>query len=75
MPRKNGIQVIEAVRKYIKNANQTHLVQVNEPIFVFLTAYSTQTFQRHIKSLKVEHVYEKPLQIEQLVNIIELSQI
>ena len=61
MPRKTGVEVIELVRKFLQNANQTLVVTVKEPMFVFLTAYSTQSFKQHIKSLQVKSIYEKPL--------------
>jgi CheY-like chemotaxis protein len=41
MPRMNGLQVIEAIRKVIKINNIENLTKLKEPEFVFLTAYST----------------------------------
>jgi CheY-like chemotaxis protein len=70
MPRMNGLQVIEAVRKFIKNYNMLNPIQIKEPEFVFLTAYSTIVFQNHAQSVGVTAVYEKPLQLEQLRTIV-----
>lgn len=46
MPRKNGIQVIETLRKLINSLNLVNQqgVQLEEPLFVFLTAYSSRAF-------------------------------
>lgn len=64
MPLKNGIQVIEAVKKHIKETNDNFRIPiiVKEPLFVFLTAFNTASFRHHISNLKVKAVYEKPLQ-------------
>jgi hypothetical protein len=63
MPRKNGLQVIESTRKFIKdyNDNAEHIVQVKEPIFVFLTAFKTKAFLNYVSKLEIGGVYEKPL--------------
>jgi CheY-like chemotaxis protein len=71
MPRKNGIQVVEAVRAFVQLMNSKQSVIVHEPIFVFLTAFSTKQFYNHIKRLGIEHIYEKPVQMSQLEEIIQ----
>lgn len=53
MPRKNGIQVVQEVRAYIA-ARQKDLgdaLVIQEPEFVFLTAFKTPTFSNHLASL------------------------
>jgi len=64
MPRKNGMQVIEHLRRYIESVNVNSSCKVIEPTFVFLTAYSSKAFKQHAKNLGVENVFEKPLQLE-----------
>lgn len=32
-----------------------------DPVFVFLTAFSTNAFNSYIKSLKVQYCFEKPM--------------
>lgn len=75
MPRKNGIQVVQQLRNYIKNLNQTSIVKVNEPNFVFLTAYLTIGFKKQLESLNVQAYYEKPLELEVLRHILYQSRI
>ena len=50
MPNKNGLQVVQEVREYIKIRQQefTNFV-IEEPKFVFLTAYKTTGFMNHLK--------------------------
>jgi len=45
-------------------------MKIQEPEFVFLTAFSSKTFKQHIQVLGVTKVYEKPLQIETLKEIL-----
>jgi tRNA A37 threonylcarbamoyladenosine biosynthesis protein TsaE len=47
MPQKTGLQVVSAVRKIIQNFNELNQ-EVIEPTFVFLTAYTTTTFERYL---------------------------
>lgn len=62
MPRMNGIQVVEHVRKYIeeRNAGLEH-AWIVEPRFVFLTAFKTKQFKQHVKKLGITEVHDKPL--------------
>ena len=40
--------------------NQDDL-KIEEPCFVFLTAFMTQQFRNHLTGLGVKHIYEKPV--------------
>jgi CheY-like chemotaxis protein len=63
MPIKNGIQVVKEVKAHIKSKNnQFPHVNIEEPIFVFLTAFMTSTFNNHLKSLGITECYEKPIE-------------
>lgn len=64
MPRKNGIQVVEQIRAHINNLNLASETKVLMPLFVFVTAFSNKHFKQHISKLKVDTVYDKPLQVE-----------
>ena len=75
MPDKTGIEVIESVRKMYAQLNKDlrGKCRIIEPRFVFLTAHATTDFIRHaMETLKVEAVFEKPLRVEQLKQILRL---
>jgi CheY-like chemotaxis protein len=74
MPKLNGIQVIDKTRSFLKELNKTLEFRVEEPAFVFLTAYSSKSFRSHVNSLQVKGVYEKPLRVEQLQEIIAITE-
>lgn len=66
MPRLNGIEVIQKLRKYIEKLNNSEegkarKLRVEEPSFVFLTAFASKNLKRHVESVQVSQVYEKPL--------------
>ena len=67
MPQKNGVQVLKEIRAFYgylqDNDNEVKIV---EPVFVFLTAFMTPAFKKHLAELGVQHIYEKPIQKEQL---------
>ena len=45
---------------------------LEEPVYVFLTAYSTPHFRKHVEEgLGVKNIFEKPIHIEQLRIILE----
>lgn len=46
-------------------------VKLEEPVYVFLTAFSTVHFRKHVAGLGVKNVYEKPIQLEHLKIIFE----
>jgi len=55
MPVKNGIEVVQAVRQYIKTKGEEYtFLEIEEPTFVFLTAYKTQVFASYLKSQGVQ---------------------
>jgi len=71
MPRMNGLNVVQAMRDHIKQLEKEHSINIKEPMIVFLTSFKTLGFQNHLKAMKVNHCYEKPLMIEQLQNILQ----
>ena len=72
MPLKNGVQVLKEIRNFYKQQQQNENdVKLEEPIFVFLTAFMTAAFRKHLASFGVEHIYEKPIQKDQLNMIFE----
>ena len=64
MPRLNGIQAVQKIKNFIKTRNGFTDKKVAEPKFVFLTAYKTSAFDKHIQDLNVSEVYEKPLALD-----------
>ena len=45
--------------------------KIREPLYVFLTAYSTKAFNMHLKNHGINDVYEKPLVKAELLKIVE----
>lgn len=75
MPRLNGLQVVEGVRTFIRKTNEREKdfnLQVQEPRFVFLTAFLTTAFRQHIVKMNIKEAFEKPIQIETLREILGL---
>ena len=70
MPRKTGIEVVTALKRFIE-FETTDELQILEPKFVIVTSYVTNSFRKHIESNGVSDCYEKPLRIEQLTEILE----
>ena len=68
MPRLNGIQAVEKIKYFIQNLRNNGK-EVEEPQFVFLTAYKTSAFERLCEKLCITKIYEKPLALEQLQTI------
>ena len=67
MPRLNGIQAVQKIKHFIQAQNSIRPDDpIPEPRFVFLTAYKTSVFDKLIKELNVDTVFEKPLSLEQL---------
>ena len=61
MPKKNGIEALNEIRALFK-AKSTELGRdLSPPHFVFLTAYYSQAFVKHLNQLGQTEIYEKPL--------------
>lgn len=73
MPRLNGIQAIQKIKSFIDSHNSTREVKIRPPKYVFLTAYKTSAFDKHIQELDVHEVFEKPLTIDQLKSIFNIE--
>ena len=72
MPKKNGIQVVQEVREFYNTQAQLYPdLKFEEPVYVFLTAFNTMMFRKHLASLGVKNIFEKPIQLEQLKMIFE----
>ena len=74
MPKKNGLQVFQEVKYFysqIRDFGEDD-IEVLEPKIVFLTSYATPVFRKHIAQLGCQHCYEKPLQLEELREILTL---
>jgi CheY-like chemotaxis protein len=67
MPLMNGIDVYNQVKAMFQEFRNKHKhLEIIDPVFVFLTAFATTNFQKHLKSLGVEYIYEKPVSKEVL---------
>ena len=65
MPKKNGLQVIEAYRNFLKlRLSKIKNLSVIEPHYVFLTAFASKHFKALLESKGFLNVYEKPIQLE-----------
>ncbi len=74
MPLKNGIQVVQEIRKYYSQKQiETPNFSLESPVFVFLTAFKTQGFTNHLQTLNITHCYEKPISFQQLEIIVQKS--
>jgi response regulator RpfG family c-di-GMP phosphodiesterase len=72
MPKKNGIEVVKWVEWYCKELRK-NLVTVQPPLFVFHSAYFTNMSQRQLESLGIKHYFEKPMNIQQLQDVVSKS--
>lgn len=72
MPKMNGVQVLQKIRNFCKEYNETQPdIKIEEPTYVFLTAYASQAFKAYLRDLGVEMIFEKPLRKEILSQILE----
>ena len=72
MPKKNGIEVFKEVKEFYKQVNMMadDNVRVLEPKIVFLTSYLTLGLRLHFKSIGCNYCYDKPLQLQDLREIL-----
>ena len=50
------------MKNYFKEIKlQNASLEIIEPEYVFLTAFSTNPFRNYLKTMKIEHCYEKPV--------------
>ena len=73
MPQKNGLEVLTEVKEFYKAKARVLAekgVSLIEPEYVFLTAYMSKTFRKHLESKGVTQIYEKPLLDNELEKIL-----
>lgn len=73
MPIKTGIQVLQEVRAIYKFHSHNLKIELVEPEWVFLTAFSTKAFRNYLKANNVKHCYEKPISLQVLKQIMDQS--
>jgi CheY-like chemotaxis protein len=77
MPRMNGLQVIEHIKGYIARQNMLNqYVQLEEPRFVIVSNYLTESLEKHMARYNVRDFYEKPLPdgvLQSLVRQMEMT--
>lgn len=64
---------MQEIREYVrlKNDTDSQNITIEEPCFVFLTAFMTHSFRNHLTALGVRHIYEKPVSKELLLSVLE----
>ena len=71
MPVMNGIDLYHQVKAMFQDCRKQHKhLEITDPVFVFLTAFATTNFCKHLRSLGVEYIYEKPVSKEVLEKIL-----
>jgi len=65
MPFKNGIDVVKEVRE-LYSVYSLDFPNLVDPEFVFLTGFMSTGFKRHLVSIGIEEIYEKPLSDDKL---------
>jgi len=71
MPNKDGLQVIRELKEFYKvQAAELSEIRVEEPRYVLLTAFKTTKMKQDAIKLGVGDIYEKPIQLEDLANLI-----
>ena len=70
MPKKNGIQVLEEVRALYRRKSEDLGRELKTPEVVFLTAYVSQHFTKHLQEIGLDQIYEKPLHDSQIYQIL-----
>ena len=68
MPVYNGQEVIKKVNTSIAKFNRQNKgkLLLIEPRYIIITAFVTPLLRAHLLKSKVEQVYEKPIQLEEL---------
>jgi len=52
---------VQKIRSLIQDLNKKKEVEVLEPNFVIISAFMMPAFKKHMASLKIDYIYEKPL--------------
>ena len=68
--------MVGCIRSYIKNTNEKvkeFKIKLIEPKIVFVTAFMSLNFNKHLAQLEIYNTYEKPLQLNQLKQILSMA--
>lgn len=68
MPMKSGLQVVSEVSKFCA----LHKDKLYEPIYIYCSAYVTQTFKDKIEQSGLAYCFEKPMQKKSLTKMLDL---
>lgn len=72
MPKLSGLDAVRKIKNFIENLNkQSSKLQVLEPMFVIQTAYFSNQFKKYSDELKIQSVYEKPLSLARIAEIMQ----
>ena len=74
MPLKSGLDVVQEVRSMFEDYRKQYKGKVFiDPKFAFLTAFSSAALRLYLTKIKVEHCLEKPVNKEQLAELVNLT--
>jgi len=63
---------VQEIRAFYDRIRWEHgVADLQNPLFVMLTAYKTLHFEKHVKEQGIFECYEKPIEPEQLVQILK----
>lgn len=71
MPKKNGLQLLDEIIDVYRSTEEELEIKLFMPQIVFLTAYMSSNFTKFLQKKGISQIYEKPLQQNQLVDIIQ----
>jgi CheY-like chemotaxis protein len=68
MPQMNGLQVLQEIKRIYKakNFKYKHVV-IEEPVYIFLTGFSSEILEPTLKKAGVESCHMKPLETGELM--------
>ena len=69
MPIKNGLECMNEIKQLYEQMKLDGKSFI-EPEYVFLTGFSSESLQKYLNSVGVNHCYEKPVDKETLTRII-----
>ena len=70
MPGRSGLDIAIAVKREVSRLNAIYDFEILRPFVMVVSAFVTPAFKRHLRKNHVDAVYEKPLLLCELAQII-----
>ena len=70
MPGRSGLDIAIAVKREVMRLNAIYDFEIMRPFVMIVSAFVTPAFRRHLRKNHVDAVYEKPLLLCELAQII-----